>query len=74
MTLIVNRSGVCKTCRRPYKDRLWGKEEFLKQNKVLIQKYGEEKLWESHQAWIKECHPGMIPCPLNCEYVVEFAD
>lgn len=65
----VMNGGVCKTCLRPYRDRMWSTPEFLKQNSL---DGGSDKTkW--HADWLAT-RDQLKPCPLNCKWVVEFAD
>ena len=70
----VAKEGICKTCRRPYSDRVWGEDEYIRQNRARVELYGENC---ERAAWrhIRATYfPQMTDCPLNCKWIVEFSD
>lgn len=67
-----DHSGICKSCKRRYKDRLWNTDEFIRNNKYAGEEV--EKARKRHASWLSQDHPEMVQCPLNCIYVVEFVE
>jgi hypothetical protein len=72
--LEATHSGTCKTCRRAYLDRVWGEDEFVLQNKGLVRAQGEEAVRRDWRRLRANHLRGFSDCPLNCKFIVHFAD
>lgn len=63
--LQVIRDGVCKSCLRPYRDRMWAGEEAERRNHGRITAAAHEQI-------VMRLNPRLERCPLNCSWLVEF--
>ncbi len=65
--LQVIREGICNPCLRPYHDRMWTGEEVVRRNPGSLSAAAHEQI-------ALRINPRLERCPLNCKWLVEFAD